>query len=110
MVLEQVTIRMQKYEHQLKSHTWYNISSKWIKDLNKKCGTIELLEEIKGKPFGSKGHFKGVKILAINGEKTFANLVSAEGLVCRIRNTLKSTLKMNNPVRKTGKRQEKRLS
>ena len=54
---------MQKYEHQLKSHTWYNIGSKWIKELNKNCGNIELLEEIKGKPFGYKGHFKGMKIL-----------------------------------------------
>ena len=38
MVLEQVTIHMQKYEHQLKSHTWYNITSKRIKDLK----TVEL--------------------------------------------------------------------
>ena len=66
MVLEQATIHMQKYEHQLKSHTWYNIGSKWIKELNKNCGNIELLEEIKGKPFGYKGHFKGMKIQAIN--------------------------------------------
>ena len=38
MVLEQVTIHMQKYEHQLKSHTLYNITSKRIKDLK----TVEL--------------------------------------------------------------------
>ena len=71
MVLGQATIHIPKYEHQLQSHTLYNISSKWITDLDQKCGTIELLEEIKGKPFGSKGHFKGRKMQAINRENIY---------------------------------------
>lgn len=51
-----------------------------------------------------------MKIQAINWEKTLANHISDEGLVCRIPNTLKSTYKkMNNPVRKMGKRHEKRI-